>query len=91
MNLSENIKEATKSVKENLLRTSLTAAIIAIGITSLVGILTSIDAIEYNVTSGLAQLGANSFDIKDFSRNRRSRGVRVSAKDKISYEPGNPH
>lgn len=86
MEFTENIKEATKSVKENLLRTTLTAAIIAIGITSLVGILTSIDAIEYSVTSGLAQLGANSFEIKDFSRNRRSRGVKISSKSPISYE-----
>lgn len=86
MNFSENITEATKSVKDNLLRTILTAAIIAIGITSLVGILTSIDAIEYNVTSGLAQLGANSFDIKTASRGRRSRGVKVAPQPPIEYD-----
>jgi putative ABC transport system permease protein len=86
MNLSENIREATKSIKENLLRTSLTASIIAIGIMALVGILTAIDAIEYSVTSGLAQLGGNSFDIRDVSRGRRQGGVLLSTKSQISYE-----
>jgi putative ABC transport system permease protein len=46
MNLAENIREGTKSIKSNLLRTVLTASIIAIGITSLVGILTAIDGIK---------------------------------------------
>ncbi|MFM8912979.1 MAG: ABC transporter permease, partial [Flammeovirgaceae bacterium] len=42
MNLVENVKEGLRSVKANMLRSVLTACIIAIGITSLVGILTAI-------------------------------------------------
>ena len=49
MNLTENIKEALRSVKINLLRTVLTGTIIAIGITSLVGMLTAIDAIKAQI------------------------------------------
>ena len=38
MNILENIREALRSIRANMLRTILTALIIAIGITSLVGI-----------------------------------------------------
>ncbi|HTH55211.1 MAG TPA: ABC transporter permease [Cyclobacteriaceae bacterium] len=63
MNLLENIREGLRSVKANLLRSVLTALIVAIGITSLVGILTAIDGIEYSVNESLSSLGANSFDM----------------------------
>ena len=39
MDIRENVKEGLKSIGANKLRTILTALIIAIGITSLVGIL----------------------------------------------------
>jgi len=70
MNLIENIKEGLRSIQANLLRSVLTALIVAIGITSLVGILTAIDAIEYSVNDSLASLGVNTFDI----RSKRNRG-----------------
>lgn len=73
MNIVENIKEGLRSIRSNMLRTVLTALIIAIGITSLVGILTAIDGIQSSVDSSFASLGANSFDIKSpqFFRRRR--------------------
>jgi len=89
MNFSENVKEAFKAIKDNLLRTSLTAAIIAIGITSLVGILTAIDGISSSITSGLSDLGGSSFDVGDRSQTRRSqRGGMVDrlTKDPIVYD-----
>jgi putative ABC transport system permease protein len=63
MNLVENIKEGVRSVKANMLRSILTALIVAIGITSLVGILTAIEGIEYTVSESLSSLGVNVFDI----------------------------
>lgn len=74
MNLAENIKEGLRSINANLLRTILTALIVAIGITSLVGILTAIDGIQYSVTDSLADLGVNTFDIKSKRNNRQRRG-----------------
>ena len=44
-NINWNLLEAFSSIKSNKLRVFLTAAIISIGIASLVGILTSIDGI----------------------------------------------
>ncbi len=71
MNLIENIREGLRSVQANLLRSILTALIVAIGITSLVGILTAIDGIEYSVNESLSSLGVNTFDITS-RQNRNS-------------------
>lgn len=63
MNLLENIREGLRSIAGNRLRTILTSAIIAIGITSLVGILTAIDGIQTSLSSSFEGLGANTFSI----------------------------
>ena len=76
MNLIENIKEGLRSIHANLLRSVLTALIVAIGITALVGMLTTIDGIEYSVTESLSSLGVNTFDINSrTNRNRNTSGV----------------
>ena len=65
MNLEENIKVALRNIRSNLLRTIITALIIAIGISSLVGILTSVDGMQKSITQSLSDFGANSFDIRE--------------------------
>lgn len=80
MNLIENIKEGLRSIQANLLRSILTALIVAIGIMSLVGILTAIDGIEYSVNESLASLGVNTFDIRS-KTNRASN--RQGIKEKV--------
>jgi putative ABC transport system permease protein len=64
MNLSNILEESLNAVQTNLLRTTLTAMIIAIGITALVGILTAIDSIQASVNENFAGLGINSFSIQ---------------------------
>ncbi|QIA09414.1 ABC transporter permease [Draconibacterium halophilum] len=59
----ENMSVAFTSVKSNLLRTTLTVMIIAVGITALVGILTAIDSIKNSITKEFAVMGANTFSI----------------------------
>lgn len=76
MDIVENMKEGLRSVRANLLRSILTALIVAIGITSLVGILTAIDGIEQSVNESLASLGVNTFDIKS----RSNRGANNQGK-----------
>ena len=82
MNLIENIREGIRSINANLLRSILTALIVAIGIASLVGILTAIDGIQSSITSSFSSLGANSFNIAV----KRSRG-RSNGRDEKSYPP----
>src|SRR5690554_6438136 len=64
MNLLENIKEAIRSVRSNLLRTILTGLFIAIGITSLVGMLTAIDGMKAQIEESISGFGANNFDVR---------------------------
>lgn len=68
----ENIRIALRSIRSQVLRTTLTVLIIAVGITALVGILTSIDAIKAKLSNEFAQMGANSFNIRYMSRMGRS-------------------
>ncbi len=86
MNLIENIKEGLRSVQANLLRSVLTALIVAIGIMSLVGILTAIDGIEASVTSSLSSLGVNTFDItsKD-NRGNNQEGIKEKSYPPLRY------
>ena len=80
MDIIENVKEGLKSINANKLRTILTAAIIAIGITSLVGILTAIDAIQVSINDSFSNIGANTFDVE---RKRVDRGSSQGRKAKV--------
>lgn len=72
MTYTENVRLAIQSIKSNRLRTMLTALIIAIGLSALVGILTTLDAVKKSMTEAFSSMGANSFTV----RNRGS-GIRV--------------
>ncbi len=86
MNLIENIREGFRSINANLLRSVLTALIVAIGIASLVGILTAIDGIQSSVTSSFSSLGANSFTISSKISRGRSQGKNQRAYAPITYK-----
>jgi putative ABC transport system permease protein len=88
-----NLSEAFGSIRSNPLRATLTALIIGIGITALVGILTAIEAIQASVSSGMEDLGSNSFDISAYSsqgKTRHGMGDRyypkISMKDALRYK-----
>jgi putative ABC transport system permease protein len=86
MNIKENIAEGLRSIKGNLLRTILTALIISLGITSLVGILTAIDGIQSSVDNSFSGLGANSFDIRNRPANQiRREGQKERRFKNIDY------
>lgn len=70
----EYIQVAIASVRAQALRSVLTVLIIAIGITALVGILTSADAIEQSISGNFSQLGANTFSIRNQGPNIRING-----------------
>lgn len=86
MNLRQNISEGINSIKANILRTILTGLIIAIGITSLVGMLTAVDGIRSEIDSSLSNLGANSFDVNSrFSGRRNQNGRREKSYEPVKY------
>src|SRR5258708_3363317 len=87
MAVSENIKVAFQSVRSQLLRTILTALIIAIGIMALVGILTAIEAIKGSISNNFSAMGANSFTIQNRGYNIHigSKGRRAKRYEPIDY------
>ena len=62
--MKENFRVSIRSIKSSKLRSVLTIMIIAIGITSLVGILTATDALKALMNENFGKMGANSFSIK---------------------------
>ncbi len=72
MTYTENVRLALQSIKSNRLRTMLTALIIAIGLSALVGILTTLDAVKKSMTEAFSSMGANSFTIRN-----RGTGIRI--------------
>jgi putative ABC transport system permease protein len=73
---------ARKSIKANKLRTRITIAIIAIGITALVGIVTAISCLNNSISTSFSSMGANTFTIQPFeggseSKNRKGKRHKV--------------
>ncbi|TAF80298.1 MAG: FtsX-like permease family protein [Sphingobacteriales bacterium] len=77
MGTKENVKVALQSIAGNKMRTLLTALIIAIGLMALVGILTSIGAIESSLNNTFSSMGSNSFTIRN-----RGTGIRIAGAGK---------
>jgi putative ABC transport system permease protein len=76
MNLIENFKEGLRSVQANLLRSIITALIVTLGITALVGVLTAVDGIQASIKKSLSSLGANNFNINSkYNRGQNNQGV----------------
>jgi len=86
--LRENIKISLRAIRSQLLRTTLTVFIITIGITSLVGTLTSIDALKSSINSNFTSMGANTFTIRNREMTVRigRNGKKPKAYRNISYQ-----
>ena len=75
MQLFFNLSLAFRAIRTNRLRSILTIAIIGIGITALVGILTAIEVMKASVYTSFSSMGANSFQItSDIIKQKRGRG-----------------
>ncbi|MEO6346573.1 MAG: ABC transporter permease [Aquaticitalea sp.] len=70
----ENLRIAVNSIRTQLLRTSLTVIIIAIGIIALVVILTVLSNLENTISSDFSSMGSNTFNIQryEFTTQRQS-------------------
>ena len=76
--LRENIKISLRAIRSQLMRTILTIVIISFGIMSLVGTLTSIDALKSSINSNFTNMGANTFTIRN-----REMTVRIGKNGKL--------
>jgi putative ABC transport system permease protein len=81
---AENIKQGLGSVKAHATRAVITSSIIAIGIAALVGILTSISAMQIAVTKTFSKMGSQSYTIRDASGVRRF--GEVSDSEPVTFE-----
>ncbi len=84
----ETLRIAYESVMSNRLRTMLTMAIIAIGIMSLVGIVTAVDSIRASITESFTSMGVGSFSIQNYRLERQGGGGvnRVRNENLIRYQ-----
>lgn len=75
-----NLSLASRAVRTNKLRSAITIAIIALGITALIAILTSIDVMKAGVYSSFSSMGSNTFQITGdiIKKSNRGHGMRVS-------------
>ena len=82
-----NVQIAFNSIKTQLLRTILTVVIIGIGIWSLVGILSAVEAMEKSISGSFTSMGSNTFNIQrnNFNIQRRG-GERKKVNPIISYQ-----
>ena len=84
--LIEMMRIAVRSIRSNLLRTSLTIAIIGLGIMALISMTTATSSLEANVTQQFSTLGTDVFTIQQRTESGVDRGMRVKAAEPITYE-----
>ena len=76
MKLIQSISQSLEAIRANILRAGVTIFIIALGITALVGVLTSIDGIRAGMVSSFSRMGANTLNIRNWSADLQSSGNR---------------
>lgn len=64
MNFLDTLSLAFRTIRSNKLRTGITVAIIALGIASLIGIRTAIEAMTQKFTESFSAMGANGFSLR---------------------------
>ena len=82
MTLKDQLSLSWKSIKGNKLRTAITVIIMALGIFSLILIITSIKAASNSLTSSFSSMGANSFAMRYKTKGRKFGGGRNSSTTK---------
>ena len=86
MSIAEIIRLAFASLATNKLRSALTMLGIAVGVFSVIGVMTVISGLRASIESGLNVLGANSFEIMKFPAiNFSNPWVRFRNRRDISY------
>ncbi|NTU67329.1 MAG: FtsX-like permease family protein [Chlorobiaceae bacterium] len=64
--IRETLVQAAISLAANKLRSALTTLGVAVGVFSIIAVMTALDAVERSVATGLSSLGANTFQIQKY-------------------------
>lgn len=62
--IRETVMQAATSLAANKLRSALTTLGVAVGVFSIIAVMTALDAVDRSIASGLSSLGANTFQIQ---------------------------
>ena len=84
MTISDTLALSWRNITGNKLRTTITVAIIALGIFALILIITAIQAASNSLTTSFSTMGANSFSVRYKERNVRIGGGRQRQNVKLS-------
>ena len=76
MRATDILSLSLRTIRSNKLRSGITIAIIALGITALVGIITAIQAMNQKLTESFSSMGANGFSIR-----YKERGFRIGKQE----------
>jgi len=90
MRFREIVIQAAYSLRANRLRSWLTTLGVAIGVFSIIAVMTALDAVDRAVTSGLSSLGSNTFEIQKYPATffgGHGRGQYANRAD-LTYEEG---
>lgn len=79
MNNRDILSLSLRTIRSNRLRSGITIAIIALGITALVGIITAIEAMNQKLTESFSTMGADAFSIRF-----KERGFRLGSDRKTA-------
>ncbi|MEL6191089.1 MAG: ABC transporter permease [Bacteroidota bacterium] len=84
MRLVQNINQSIDAVRANSFRAGVTIFIIALGITCLIGVLTSIEGVKYGMLQSFSRMGTNTFNIQNWGRTTQTKG---RGRNYVSYPP----
>src|SRR5512138_983330 len=89
MQLTESFTMAVTAIKSNKLRSVLTLLGIAVGVFSIIAVMTAMGVLQGAIESGLSDLGTNTFQIEKYPRMNFSdnRGKFRNRKD-ITFDQG---
>ena len=83
--LNEQIRVAIRSIRGQALRTTLTVAIIGIGIMALIAMVTATESLKENIRTEFSSLGTNTFTIKPKREGGFFDGRRATPTSPINY------
>ncbi|HSQ76068.1 MAG TPA: ABC transporter permease [Bacteroidota bacterium] len=87
-NFRESLQMALSSVKTSKLRSLLTLLGIAVGVFSIISVMTAVGVLKNSIEEGMMQLGANTFQVQKFPAFQTGPGDRARFRNRkdITYE-----